>query len=104
VLFTLLTGIIGSLLLGFIPGLSMMLLVCAGFVLLLAAYLGLLIRLRTVAHEREMKLTFLPGPAPGQVALGVSAAERQRIAGGGGYTLPEGYGAASDLLMRRPAN
>jgi hypothetical protein len=104
VLFTLLAGIIGSLLLGFIPGLSMMLLVCVGFVLLLAAYLGLLIRLRNVATEREMKLTFLPAPAPAQVALGASAAERQRIGRGGGYTLPDGYGAASDLLMRRPAN
>ena len=104
VLFTLLTGMIGSLLLGFIPGLSMMLVVFAGFLILLAAYIGLLIRLRNLANEREMKLTFLPGPAPAQVALGASAAERQRIAGGGGYTLPDGYGAASELLMRRPAN
>jgi hypothetical protein len=81
----------------------MMLVVCAGFVLLLASYLGLLVRLRNVATEREMKLTFLPAPAPAQVALGASAAERQRIRGGG-YTLPDGYGAASDVLMRRPAN
>ncbi len=103
VLFTLLTGMIGSLLLGFIPGLSMMLVVCAGFVVLLAGYVGLLIRLRNLATEREMKLTLLP-PAPAQVALGLSAAERKRMAGGGGYTLPDGYGAASDLLMRRPAN
>ena len=104
VLFTLLTGMIGSLLLGFIPGLSMMLVVCAGFVVLLAGYISLLIRLRNLATEREMKLTLLPAPAPSQVALGLSAAERQRIAERGGYTLPDGYGAASDLLMRRPAN
>ena len=82
----------------------MMLLVFAGFVVLLAAYIGLLIRLRNLATEREMKLTLLPAPAPAQVALGLSAAERQRIAGGGAYTLPDGYGGASDLLMRRPAN
>jgi hypothetical protein len=104
VLFTLVTGIIGSLLLGLIPGLSMMLFVCAGFVLLLAGYVALLARLRSLATEREMKLTFLPRAAPAQVALGESAAERQRIAGGGGYTLPDGYGARSDMLMRRRAN
>jgi hypothetical protein len=104
VLFTLVTGIIGSLLLGLIPGLSMMLFVCAGFVLLLAGYVSLLVRLRNLATEREMKLTFLPAPAPAEVALGVSAAERQRIAGGGAYTLPDSYRARSDMLMRRQAN
>jgi hypothetical protein len=81
----------------------MMLFVCAGFVLLLAGYVGLLIRLRNLATEREMKLTFLPAPGPAQVALGVSAAERQRIAGGG-HPLPDAYDAHSDMLMRRPAN
>ena len=103
-LFTLLAGTIGSLLLGLIPGLSMMLFVCAGFVLLFAGYVGLLIRLRNLATEREMKLTFLPRPAPAHIALGVSAAERPRVGGDSGYALPDGYGAASDMLMRRQAN
>jgi predicted lipid-binding transport protein (Tim44 family) len=102
VLFTLLAGMIGSLLLGLIPGLSMMLYVCGGFVLLFLGYVALLIRLRTLATEREMKLTFLPGPAPARTGF-ASAAERPRAAGDG-YTLPAGYGAASDILMRRPAN
>jgi hypothetical protein len=110
VLFTLVAGTLGSLLLGLIPALSMMLYVCLGFVLLALGYLALLIRLRTLATEREMKLTFLPGPAPARGGYSSSAGEQQRAAGapgaaGGAYTLPAGYGAtSSDLLMRRPAN
>ncbi|HSS08322.1 MAG TPA: hypothetical protein VLL25_00455 [Acidimicrobiales bacterium] len=102
VLFALLAGTLGSLLLGLIPGLSMMLYVFFGFVLLFFGYIALLIRLRTLATEREMKLTFLPGPTP-RAGYSSSAGERQRAAGGA-YTLPAGYGSASDLLMRRPAN
>jgi hypothetical protein len=104
VLFTLVAGIIGSFLLGLIPGLSMMLFVCAGFVLLFAGYVGLLVRLHHLATERQMRLAFLPAAAPAQIALGVSAAGRQRIFGRGGYALPDGYPARSDLLMRQPAN
>jgi hypothetical protein len=103
VLFTLLAGMIGSLLLGLIPGLSMMLYVCIGFLLLIVGYVALLIRLRTLASEREMKLTFLPGPASPRSRLEVPPTETPRVAGGG-YSLPAGYGSTSDLLMRRPAN
>jgi hypothetical protein len=104
VLFTLVTGVVGSFLLGLIPGLSMMLFVCAGFVLLVVGYVSLLVRLRNLVTEREIKLTFLPAAAPAQVALGVSAAERQRIFGRGGYTLPDNDRARADMLTRRPAN
>ena len=61
VFFALVTGTAGSLLLGLLPGLRVMLFVFPAFVVLLASYVGLLIRLRNLAAEREMKLRFLPG-------------------------------------------
>jgi hypothetical protein len=68
VFFALLAGTGGSLLLGLLPGLRVMLFVFAAFAVLLMAYVGLLIRLRNLAAEREMKLRFLPGSVPGEVA------------------------------------
>jgi hypothetical protein len=48
--------------LGLILGLPTMLLVHAAVDVLLVAYVALLIRQRTLAAEREMKVRFLPGP------------------------------------------
>jgi hypothetical protein len=97
VLFALLAGMGGSLVLGLIPGLGMMLYVHVLLDVLFAAYVGLLVRMRNVAAEREMKLSFLPaGPVP----MAYSAYGGQRS--GGGYG--EQQLAYGELLARRPAN
>ena len=59
VLFTL-VGVAGGTLLLAIVGVQMMLMFHVITLLLLAGYIGLLVRLRTVAAEREMKLHYLP--------------------------------------------
>jgi predicted lipid-binding transport protein (Tim44 family) len=68
VLLALLAGTGGSLLLGLLPGLSVMLFVFAGFAVALFAYVALLIRLRNLAAEREMKLRFLPSTERAELA------------------------------------
>ena len=68
VFFALLAGTGGSLLLGLLPGLQVMLFVFAVFAVLLGGYVALLVRLRNVAAEREMKLRFLPGAAGPEMA------------------------------------
>lgn len=60
VFFALLAGTGGSLLLGLLPGLQVMLFVFAVFAVLLGGYVAMLVRLRNLAAEREMKLRFLP--------------------------------------------
>ena len=55
---TLLLVVIGA-----VPGMHVMLALAAVSALLLGAYVALLVRLRNAAAEREMKLSFLPGPA-----------------------------------------
>lgn len=87
VLFALLAGTIGSLLLALIPGVSDMWPVQILFDLLLVGYIALLIRMRNLAAERELKLTFLP---PQRVA-------RSRPS----YDFGGGYG---DVEFRRAAN
>jgi len=57
------------LVLGVVPGMHVLLVVGAGFAVMLLAYMALLVRMRNVAAEREMKLTFLPGPAYDAPAL-----------------------------------
>ena len=49
--------------LGVVPGMHLLLAVAGMSAVLLAAYVALLVRLRNAAAEREMKLSFLPGPA-----------------------------------------
>ncbi|HEY3811165.1 MAG TPA: hypothetical protein VGL49_07005 [Acidimicrobiales bacterium] len=89
VFFALLAGVVGSFLLAMIPGLSIMWSVQVLFDLMLAGYVALLIRIRNLAAERELKLTFMPPPA--RVA-------RSRPA----YDLgTSGYG---DVGLRRAAN
>ena len=57
-------GLVGStvvfLAVGAVPGLHVILAVAGASVLLLAAYVAMLIRMRNLAAERDMKLTFLP--------------------------------------------
>jgi hypothetical protein len=82
-------GVFGSLLLTVVSGVSAMWSVQVLFDLVLTAYVALLIRMRNLAAERELKLTFMPQPTrPARPKpaydLGVS-----------------GYG---DLDLRRAAN
>jgi hypothetical protein len=96
VLVALLAGIAGSLLLGMIHGLRVMLAVNIVLDLLFVAYIALLIRMRNLAAEREMKVTYLPRSAPvrGLSAGALAANARARAAGYGDgvdYGLPAGY-------------
>ncbi|HEX3540933.1 MAG TPA: hypothetical protein VHT75_10885 [Acidimicrobiales bacterium] len=64
VLMGLVVAMAGSALLAMIPGLSVMWLVNVVVDVLFVGYVGLLVRMRNVAAEREMKLTFLPVARP----------------------------------------
>jgi hypothetical protein len=86
----------GSLLLGMVHGLHVMLIVNVVLDLLFVAYIALLIRMRNLAAEREMKVTYLAAAAPARAfPAGVLAADaRARAAGYGDgvdYGLPAGY-------------
>lgn len=86
VFFALIAGAIGALALALIPGLSLMWSVQVLFDILLAAYVAVLVRLRNVATERELKLRFMPS---------VERPSRPRPA----YDFSGGYGE-----LRRAAN
>jgi hypothetical protein len=65
VLFGLLGAMGGSLLLGFLPSLRVLWGLHVVLDLLFVGYVALLVRMRNVAAEREMKLRFIPSaPAP----------------------------------------
>jgi hypothetical protein len=101
VLFILVVAIAGSLALSFIPGFRVMLAVNAVIDVLFLAYVGLLIRMRNLAAEREMKLTFLP---PAALAAERAYRARRAVAGhraASGYAPATGYG---DVLATRTAN
>jgi hypothetical protein len=89
VLFALLAGMAGSLLLSMVHGLGVMLVVHVVLDLLFICYLGLLVRMRNIAAEREMKLTFLP--AAGRPAAQVAYARAAGYGDGAEYGLPSGY-------------
>ena len=89
VFFALLAGVIGSLLLSFVSGVSAMWTVQVIFDLCFTAYVALLIRMRNLAAERELKLTFMPHNAR-------TARPRPAYDLGG-----SGYG---DMDLRRAAN
>jgi hypothetical protein len=63
------SSFLGSLLVGAIPAFRPMWFVGAAIGVVLLAYVGLLLRLRNLASEREMKLTYLPRPNPAETAL-----------------------------------
>jgi hypothetical protein len=64
VLMGLVVAMAGSAMLAMIPGLSIMWLVNVVVDVLFVGYVALLVRMRNVAAEREMKLTFLPTARP----------------------------------------
>jgi hypothetical protein len=104
VFFALVAAALGSLVLGLIPGLRVMLYVQVLCDLLLGAYVMLLVRMRNLAAEREIKLTYLApqaaprraAAAPGRRAHDLSGeidltayeqAEYGQVAYGGGYAM-----------------
>jgi type III secretory pathway component EscV len=58
-----------SLLLGLVPAFRVLLLVHLVVDILLVAYVAMLVRQRTLAAEREMKVRFLPESRPMEPAL-----------------------------------
>ncbi len=64
ILYALLAAVAGSLVLGLIPGLRVMLGLNIVLDLLCVAYVALLIRARNLAAEREMKVRYLPRAVP----------------------------------------
>lgn len=107
--FALLAGVVGSLALGIIPGLHAMLYIQVVFDLLMVGYLGLLVRMRNLAAERELKLAYMPGNRRVQEASYVPVQHTARRAGAGrdsyqdeyDYEFDYGY---SELAVRRAAN
>ena len=92
VLLALLAGMAGSFLLSWVHGLGVMLVVHVILDILFVCYLGLLVRLRNIAAEREMKLTFLPTAANARMAGGRPAYARAGgYDDGSEYGLPAGY-------------
>jgi hypothetical protein len=112
VFFTLLAGAIGSFAVAMIPGVSVMWPVQALFDVLLISYVALLVRMRNVAAERELRATFMPEtrrrvPAP-RPAYDIGGTYGplgpQRAAPGWathGYEFEGHYG---ELGLRRAAN
>jgi hypothetical protein len=89
VFFALLAGVVGSFLLAIVAGLSIMWSVQVLFDVVFVGYVALLIRMRNLAAERELKLTFITPqarPVRAQPAYDLGTA---------------GYG---DLGLRRAAN
>ncbi len=85
---------VGSFLLALMPGMSVMWPVQVVFDLLLAGYVAVLVRLRNLAAERELKLRFMPAGRP--------AARRGAYQFGPAYDLDAaGYG---EFELRRAAN
>lgn len=83
-------GVVGSMLLAVVSGVSAVWSVQVLFDLLLTGYVTLLVRMRNLEAERELKLTYMPPAAP--------RARRRKPA----YDLGvNGYG---DLDLRRAAN
>lgn len=89
VFFAMLAGVLGSLVLSVVSGVSAMWTVQIAFDLLFTAYLALLIRMRNLAAERELKLTFMPH------ATRPARSHRSYDIGAPGY---------ADLDLRRAAN
>jgi hypothetical protein len=100
VLFALVAGMAGSLLLAFIPGLGVMMWVHVLIDVLFVGYVALLIRMRNVSAEREMKLTFLPTHASVPAPSTYGSYRGPRLAEGYGQAAA-GYGS---LLARQTAN
>jgi hypothetical protein len=99
VLVFLVAAAIASLALAFVGGFRVMLALNVAIDILLIVYLALLIRLRNLAAEREMKLRFLPPAAiAADRASGARAVSDHRTSGRYGRS---GYG---EVLTGRTAN
>jgi hypothetical protein len=86
VFFALIAAALGSLVLGLIPGLRVMLYVQVLTDLLLAAYVMLLVRMRNLAAERDIKLAYLPRQASPGPRPAAQTPQRQAVgARRGGY-------------------
>lgn len=106
VFFALFAGVLGSLILGLIPGLHVMLYIQAIFDVMMVAYCMLLVRMRSVASEREAKLAYLSGARRERAArAGYAPAPPVGYYGAepAGYDLGYGYDYG-DLAVRRAAN
>ena len=104
VLMALLAGMAGSLLLGMVQGLRIMLLVNVFIDVMFVGYVMLLIRLRNMAAEREVKLMFLPptrsrGQAP--ASRDRRSYARQQPVEDDYHDLPPSYSDMPAMLMRR---
>ncbi len=69
VLMLLVGTLLGTLVLGAVPRLHVLWIVSAVTAFALMSYVALLVRLRNIVAEREMKLTYLPRPGAPQPAL-----------------------------------
>ena len=69
VFFILGSACLGSLVLGFVPGLSVLLKLHLLLDVLFVTYVVMLVRIRNLSAEREMKVRFLPGSATPEPAL-----------------------------------
>ncbi len=64
--FALLAGVVGTFLVALIPGLTVMWPVQVVFDVVFVGYIALLVRMRNLAAERELKLTFMPPQSSGR--------------------------------------
>ncbi len=105
VFFTLLLGAVGSFAVAMIPGVSVMWPVQGLFDVALILYVVLLIRMRNLAAERELRATFMPEPrrrAPRpQVASDMGGGYRYLGLQAATYDFGGSYG---ELGLRRAAN
>jgi len=69
VFYGLVLGVVGSLVLGLIPGLGVMWLLAGVLLAALAIYVAFLLQLRTQAAERATKVRFLPEPSTPEPAF-----------------------------------
>jgi len=97
VLFALLAAVCGTFLLALIPGMSVMWSVQVVLDMIFVGYVALLIRMRNLAAERELKLTFMPDQ---QVRSGGRRVRRPGTRPA--YDL--GSGGYGELALRRAAN
>jgi hypothetical protein len=95
VFFALVAGVVGTLAASIIPGLSVMWPVQAAFDVVFVGYVALLIRMRNLAAERELKLTFMPQQGRGPRSAHSARPRPTYDFGSAGY---------GELALRRAAN
>ena len=96
VFFALLAVVVGTFLLALIPGLSALWSIQVAADVILVGYVALLVRMRNLAAERELKLTFMPQHPQARRTHNRAASSRPAYEFGSA-----GYG---ELALRRAAN